>query len=309
MNILDYQIDHQIGHTPLVELKHIESLFNLKNKIYAKLESFNPAGSVKDRVAINMILDAEEKGLLKKGSVIIEPTSGNTGIGLAYYAKLKGYRCILTMPETMSIERRNLLASYGAELVLTEGKLGMDGASKKAKELEKEIPGGVILGQFDNPANVEAHYLTTGPEIYEQLSGKVDIFVSAFGTGGTVSGVGKYLKEQNPNIKVVGVEPKGSPLISAGHAGPHKIQGIGANFVPKILNKAVIDEIKTVSDEDAFNNGKLLIKEEGLSIGISSGAAFTIALELAKLGEGKNIVVIFPDGKDRYLSTPLYKED
>lgn len=309
MNILDYKKTHHIGDTPLVELVHIEKLFNLKNKIYAKLESFNPAGSVKDRVAINMILDAEEKGLLKKGSVIIEPTSGNTGIGLAYYAKKKGYRCILTMPETMSIERRQLLASYGAELVLTESKLGMAGAASKAQELEKSIPGAIILGQFDNPANVRAHYLSTGPEIYEQANHQVDIFVSAVGTGGTVTGVGKYLKQQNPNIKVVAVEPKGSPLLSEGHAGPHKIQGIGANFIPKILDRSVIDEIITVSDEDAFEYGKLLIKEEGLSIGISSGAAFRAALELAKTGENKNIVVIFPDGKDRYLSTLLYKED
>ena len=307
MNIKEYQLNHNVGNTPLVELVHIEALFNLKNKIFAKLESFNPAGSVKDRVAISMILDAEEKGNLKKGSVIIEPTSGNTGIGLAYFAKKLGYRCILTMPDTMSIERRQMLASYGAELVLTDGKLGMKGAIAKAEELNKEIPNSLIMGQFDNPANVKAHYLTTGPEIYKQSNHVVDYFVSAVGTGGTLTGTGKYLKEQNPNTKVVAVEPETSPVLSKGVAGPHKIQGIGAGFVPKILDRSLIDEIITVSSEDAFEYGRLLIKEEGLSIGISSGAAFKAALELAKVGEGKNIVVIFPDGKDRYLSTDLYK--
>ena len=307
MNIKDYQKNHNIGNTPLVELVHIEELFGLKNKIFAKLESFNPAGSIKDRVAINMILDAEEKGLLKKGSVIIEPTSGNTGIGLAYFAKKLGYRCILTMPDTMSIERRQMLASYGAELVLTEGKLGMKGAIAKAEELEREIPNAKIMGQFDNPANVKAHYLTTGPEIYEQSNHNVDIFISAVGTGGTITGVGKYLKEQNPNIQVIAVEPESSPVLSKGVAGPHKIQGIGAGFVPKILDLTLLDKILTVSNEEAFEYGKLLIKEENLSIGISSGAAFKIALDLAKEGEGKNIVVILPDGKDRYLSSDLYK--
>ena len=307
MNIKDYLKNHNIGNTPLVELVHIEELFGLKNKIFAKLESFNPAGSIKDRVAINMILDAEEKGLLKKGSVIIEPTSGNTGIGLAYFAKKLGYRCILTMPDTMSIERRQMLASHGAELVLTEGKLGMKGAIAKAEELEREIPNAKIMGQFDNPANVKAHYLTTGPEIYEQSNHNVDIFISAVGTGGTITGVGKYLKEQNPNIQVIAVEPESSPVLSKGVAGPHKIQGIGAGFVPKILDLTLLDKILTVSNEEAFEYGKLLIKEENLSIGISSGAAFKIALDLAKEGEGKNIVVILPDGKDRYLSSDLYK--
>ena len=307
MNIKDYLKNHNIGNTPLVELVHIEELFGLKNKIFAKLESFNPAGSIKDRVAINMILDAEEKGLLKKGSVIIEPTSGNTGIGLAYFAKKLGYRCILTMPDTMSIERRQMLASHGAELVLTEGKLGMKGAIAKAEELEREIPNAKIMGQFDNPANVKAHYLTTGPEIYEQSNHNVDIFISAVGTGGTITGVGKYLKEQNPNIQVIAVEPESSPVLSKGVAGPHKIQGIGAGFVPKILDLTLLDKILTVSNEEAFEYGKLLIKEENLSIGISSGAAFKIALDLAKEREGKNIVVILPDGKDRYLSSDLYK--
>ena len=307
MNIKEYQKNHNVGNTPLVELVHIEALFNLKNKIFAKLESFNPAGSVKDRVAISMILDAEEKGELKKGSVIIEPTSGNTGIGLAFFTKKLGYRCILTMPDTMSIERRQLLASYGAELVLTDGKLGMKGAIAKAEELEKEIPNSKIMGQFVNPANVQAHYLTTGPEIYEQSNHNVDVFVSAVGTGGTITGVGKYLKEQNPNIQIVAVEPESSPVLSKGVAGPHKIQGIGAGFVPKILDLTLLDKILTVSNEEAFEYGKLLIKEENLSIGISSGAAFKIALDLAKEGEGKNIVVILADGKDRYLSSDLYK--
>ena len=298
----------KIGNTPLVELKKIEKTLDLQAKIYAKLESFNPAGSIKDRVALSMIEDAEAKGLLKSNSVIIEPTSGNTGIGLAYVGKEKGYRVVLTMPESMSIERRNLLKSYGAELVLTEAAKGMKGAIARANELKEEIPNSIILGQFDNPANPRIHYETTGPEIYRDLR-DVDIFVAGVGTGGTVSGVGKYLKEQNKNIKVVAVEPKGSPVLTEGHPGAHKIQGIGAGFVPNTLDTSIYDEVIDIADEDAFAYGKLAIKEEGVSIGISSGAALAAAIELARRPENKDkkIVVIFPDGGNRYMSTPLYQ--
>ena len=298
-----------IGNTPLVELTKLEKELNLKGRLFAKLEGFNPAGSVKDRVAYYMIKDAEEQGLLTKDTLIIEPTSGNTGIGIAYVSKLKGYRCILTMPESMSIERRNMLKSYGAELELTPASLGMKGAISKAEELHKSNPNSIILGQFDNPSNPKAHYETTGPEIYKQLNGKVDIFVAGVGTGGTISGAGKYLKEQNKNIKVVAVEPLGSPVLSEGHAGAHKIQGIGAGFIPKTLNTSIYDEIIPVSDENAFKYGKLAIKIEDLSIGISSGAALFAAIELASREENKdkNIVVICPDKGDRYLSTDLYK--
>ena len=298
-----------IGNTPLVELTKLEKELNLKGRLFAKLEGYNPAGSVKDRVAYYMIKDAEELGLLTKDTLIIEPTSGNTGIGIAYVSKLKGYRCILTMPESMSIERRNMLKSYGAELELTPASLGMKGAIAKAEELHNSNPNSIILGQFDNPSNPKAHYETTGPEIYKQLNGKVDIFVAGVGTGGTISGAGKYLKEQNKDIKVVAVEPLGSPVLSEGHAGAHKIQGIGAGFIPKTLNTSIYDEIIPVSDENAFKYGKLAIKEEGLSIGISSGAALCAAIELASREENKdkNIVVICPDKGDRYLSTDLYK--
>ena len=300
----------KIGNTPLVELKELKKQLNLKANIFAKLEGFNPAGSVKDRIAFYMIKDAEEQGLLNKDTLIIEPTSGNTGIGIAYIAKLKGYRCILTMPESMSIERRNMLKSYGAELELTPASLGMKGAIAKANELHEQNPNSIILGQFDNPSNPKAHYETTGPEIYKQLDGKVDIFVAGVGTGGTISGTGQYLKEQNKNIKVVAVEPLGSPVLSQGHAGAHKIQGIGAGFVPKTLNTSIYDEILPISDENAFKYGKLAIRVENLSIGISSGAALAAAIELASREENKdnNIVVICPDKGDRYLSTPLYQD-
>ena len=300
----------EIGNTPIVELKKLKSELGLKANIFAKLEGFNPAGSVKDRIALYMINDAEEKGLLNKDTLIIEPTSGNTGIGIAYIAKLKGYRVILTMPESMSIERRNLLKSYGAELELTPASLGMKGAIGRANELHEQNKNSIILGQFDNPSNPKAHYETTGPEIYKQMDGKVDIFVAGVGTGGTISGAGQYLKEQNKSIKVVAVEPLGSPVLSEGHAGAHKIQGIGAGFVPKTLNTSIYDEIVPVSDENAFKYGKLAIKVEDLSIGISSGAAISAAVELASKEENKNknIVVICPDKGDRYLSTPLYQE-
>ena len=299
----------KIGNTPLIELNNTEKALDLQAKIYAKLEGFNPAGSVKDRVALSMIEDAEVKGLLKKGSVIIEPTSGNTGIGLAYVGREKNYKVILTMPESMSIERRNLLKSYGAELVLTEASKGRKGAIVKANELKIEIPNSIILGQFDNPANPRVHYETTGPEIYRDLS-NVDIFVAGVGTGGTLSGVGKYLKEQSKNIKVVAVEPKGSPVLSEGHPGSHKIQGIGAGFIPKTLNTSIYDEVIPIEDEEAFKYGKLAIKEDGVSIGISSGAALAAAVKLALREENKNknIVVIFPDKGDRYGSTPLYQD-
>lgn len=298
-----------IGRTPLMELANFEKEQKLEASILAKLEYFNPAGSVKDRIAKAMVEDAEQKGTLKPGSTIIEPTSGNTGIGLASVATARGYRIILTMPETMSIERRNLLKAYGAELVLTDGAQGMKGAIAKAEELSREIPGAVILGQFDNPANPAMHRRTTGPEIWEDTAGQVDIFVAGVGTGGTLSGAGGYLKEKNPDLKVVAVEPEGSPVLSKGTAGPHKIQGIGAGFVPKTLDTAVYDEIITVSNEDAFQTGNRIAKSEGVLVGISSGAAVYAASVLARRPEnkGKNIVVILPDTGERYLSTPLFE--
>ena len=299
-----------IGRTPLIELVNIEKKYDLKAKIIAKLELFNPAGSVKDRVARAMVEDAEKSGKLKKGSTIIEPTSGNTGIGLASVATAKGYKTILTMPETMSVERRNLLKAYGAEIVLTDGTKGMSGAIAKAKELEKEIDGGIILGQFENPANPKAHFDTTGPEIWEDTDGNVDIFVAGVGTGGTVTGVGKYLKSKNPDVKVVAVEPASSPVLSKGTAGAHKIQGIGAGFVPDVLDTKVYDEIIAVENDDAFATGRLIGHKEGVLVGISSGAAVWAALQLAKRPEnaGKNIVVLLPDTGDRYLSTPLFAD-
>ena len=302
--------DQLIGKTPLLELAHIEKELSLNAKILAKLEYFNPAGSVKDRIAKAMIDDAEEKGLLKEGSVIIEPTSGNTGIGLAAVAAAKGYRIIIVMPETMSVERRQLMKAYGAELVLTDGAKGMKGAIAKADELAAQIEGSFIPGQFVNPANPAIHRATTGPEIFADTDGKVDIFVAGVGTGGTVTGVGEYLKTQNPNVKVVAVEPESSPVLSKGTAGAHKIQGIGAGFVPDVLNTAVYDEVFPVSNEDAFETGKLIGKSEGVLVGISSGAAAYAAIELAKRPEnaGKNIVVLLPDTGDRYLSTPLFQD-
>ena len=302
--------DQLIGKTPLLELTHIEKELDLKATILAKLEYFNPAGSVKDRIAKAMIDDAEASGALKAGSVIIEPTSGNTGIGLAAVAAARGYRIIIVMPETMSVERRQLMKAYGAELVLTEGAKGMKGAIAKADELAAEIPNSFIPGQFVNPANPKAHRETTGPEIFEDTDGKVDIFVAGVGTGGTVTGVGEYLKSRNADIKVVAVEPKDSPVLSEGKAGTHKIQGIGAGFVPDVLNTSVYDEIIAVSNEDAFETGKLLGKSEGVLVGISSGAALYAAIELAKRpeNEGKTIVALLPDTGDRYLSTPLFQD-
>ena len=298
-----------IGRTPLMELANFEKAQGLPARILAKLEYFNPAGSVKDRIAKAMIEDAEQKGILIEGSTIIEPTSGNTGIGLASVATARGYRVILTMPETMSVERRNLLKAYGAQLVLTDGAMGMKGAIAKAEELKNEISGAVILGQFDNPANPAMHYKTTGPEIWEDTDGRVDIFVSGIGTGGTLSGAGKFLKEKNPSVKIVAVEPEGSPVLSKGTAGPHKIQGIGAGFVPKTLDTGVYDEILAVSNEDAFHTGHLIAKNEGVLVGISSGAAVYAASVLARRPEnkGKNIVAILPDTGERYLSTPLFE--
>lgn len=300
-----------IGKTPLVELTNIEKEFNLNAKIIAKLEYFNPAGSVKDRVAKAMLDDAESKGILNSNSVIIEPTSGNTGIGLASIAAARGYRIIIVMPETMSVERRNLMKAYGAELVLTDGAKGMNGAIAKAQELAKEIPDSFVAGQFVNPANPAVHRATTGPEIFKDTDGNVDIFVAGVGTGGTITGVGEYLKSQNPNIKIVAVEPKTSAVLSTGVAGAHKIQGIGAGFVPDVLNTKIYDEIITVENDDAFTMGSLVGKKEGVLVGISSGAALSAAIELAKRREnkGKNIVVLFPDTGDRYLSTPLFTEE
>lgn len=302
--------DELIGNTPLLELSHIEKAENLDAKIIAKLEYFNPAGSVKDRIAKAMIDNAEKRGELKKGSTIIEPTSGNTGIGLAAVAAARGYRIIIVMPETMSVERRQLMRAYGAELVLTEGAKGMKGAIEKAKELHGQIPQSFIPGQFDNPANPEAHFNTTGPEIYADTDGKVDIFVAGVGTGGTITGTGKYLKSKIPSVKIVAVEPSSSPVLSTGVAGPHKIQGIGAGFVPSVLDTSVYDEIITVSNEDAFSTGKLIGRSEGILVGISSGAAVYAAIRLAKREEnkGKNIVVLLPDTGDRYLSTPLFND-
>lgn len=303
--------DQLIGRTPLLELTHIEKAEGLKAHIYGKLEYFNPAGSVKDRIAKAMIDDAEAKGVLKAGSVIIEPTSGNTGIGLASVAAARGYRIIIVMPETMSVERRQLMKAYGAELVLTEGAKGMKGAIAKADELAKEIPNSFIPGQFVNPANPEVHKKTTGPEIWEDLDGKVDILVAGVGTGGTVTGTGQYLKSKKADVKVVAVEPAGSPVLSKGTAGAHKIQGIGAGFVPDVLDTGVYDEIITVENQDAFATGRKISHQEGVLVGISSGAAVWAAIELAKRpeNEGKNIVVILPDTGDRYLSTPLFAEE
>ena len=302
--------DQLIGKTPLLELTHLEKAYGLKAKILAKLEYFNPAGSVKDRIAKAMIDDAEKKGLLKEGSVIIEPTSGNTGIGLASVAAARGYRIIIVMPETMSVERRQLMKAYGAELVLTEGAKGMKGAIAKADELAKEIPNSFIPGQFVNPANPKAHFETTGPEIWEDTDGKVDYFVAGVGTGGTITGTGKFLKSKNPAVKVVAVEPKTSAVLSTGVAGPHKIQGIGAGFVPDVLDTKVYDEIIPVDNDDAFKTGKEFGRREGVLVGISSGAAVWAAIELAKRpeNEGKTIVVLLPDTGDRYLSTPLFAD-
>lgn len=302
--------DELIGKTPLLELTHLEKEYGLKAKILAKLEYFNPAGSVKDRIAKAILDDAEQSGKLTKDSVIIEPTSGNTGIGLAAVAAARGYRIIIVMPDTMSVERRQLMKAYGAELVLTEGAKGMKGAIAKAEELAAEIPGGFIAGQFVNPANPKAHYETTGPEIWEDTDGEVDIFVAGVGTGGTVTGTGKYLKEKKASVKVVAVEPAGSPVLSKGTPGAHKIQGIGAGFVPDVLDTTIYDEIVTVENEDAFATGRLLGHKEGVLVGISSGAALWTAIELAKRpeNEGKTIVVLLPDTGDRYLSTALFAE-
>ena len=299
-----------IGNTPLVEVVNIEKEFELKARVLVKLEYFNPAGSVKDRVAKAMIEDAEEKGILKEGSVIIEPTSGNTGIGLASIAAVKGYRMILTMPETMSVERRNILKAYGAEVVLTDGTKGMSGAIAKAEELAKEIPDSFIPGQFVNPANPAMHFKTTGPEIWKDTDGEVDIFVAGVGTGGTLTGTGEYLKTKKPDVKIVAMEPAASPVLSTGKGGPHKIQGIGAGFVPDVLNTDIYDEIITIENEDAFATGKLIAKKEGVLVGISSGAALAAAIQLAKRpeNEGKTIVALLPDSGDRYYSTPLFVE-
>ena len=302
--------DQLIGHTPLLELTHLEKKYGLKARLLGKLEYLNPAGSVKDRIARAMIDDAEAKGLLKPGSVIIEPTSGNTGIGLASVAAARGYRVIIVMPETMSVERRQLMRAYGAELVLTEGSKGMSGAIAKAEELAREIPGGFVPGQFVNAANPKAHFETTGPEIYEDTDGKVDYFVAGVGTGGTITGVGQYLQSRNPEVKVVAVEPKSSAVLSTGVAGAHKIQGIGAGFVPQVLDTKVYDEIIPVENDDAFALGKEMGRSEGVLVGISSGAALWAAIEIAKRpgSEGKTIVVLLPDTGDRYLSTPLFAD-
>ncbi len=301
--------DQLIGRTPMMELTHIEKEYNLKAKIYAKLEYFNPAGSIKDRVGKGMIEAAEKKGQLKPDSVIIEPTSGNTGIGLASVATAKGYRCIIVMPDTMSEERRKLIRAYGAELVLTEGSKGMAGAIEKAEKLNAEIPNSIIAGQFVNPENPKVHFDTTGPEVYEDTDGSVDILVAGVGTGGTITGIGQYLKSKKADVKVVAVEPASSPLLSKGKAGPHGLQGIGANFVPEILDTTVYDEIITATEQDAYDNARLMGHKEGVLVGISSGAALWAAIEVAKRpeNEGKNIVVILPDGGDRYYSTPVFK--
>ena len=299
-----------IGNTPLLRLTHIEKEYGLKANLYAKVEYFNATGSVKDRIALAMVLDAEERGILKEGSVIIEPTSGNTGIGLASVGTSRGYRVIIVMPETFSIERRKLIKAYGAEIVLSEGSKGMPGAIAKAEELAKETPGSFIPAQFDNPANWLAHYRTTGPEIYKDLDGKVDVFVAGVGTGGTITGTGKYLKELLPAVEVIAVEPDSSPVLSGGKAGPHKIQGIGAGFVPSVLDTSVYDRVIRVTNEDAIDTGKMLGHKEGILCGISSGAALWVAIETAKQPEyeGKNIVVLLPDSGDRYLSTALFEE-
>ena len=303
-------ISDLIGNTPLVELTHIEEKEGLDASVVAKVEFFNPAGSVKDRIAKKMIEDAEKKGLIKPGATLIEPTSGNTGIGIASVAAAKGYKAIMTMPETMSVERRNLLKAYGAKVVLTDGKAGMKGAIAKAKELAATIPNSFIPSQFENPSNPQAHYESTGPEIWKDTEGKVDIFVAGVGTGGTVSGTGKYLKNQNPNVKVVAVEPATSPVLSEGHAGPHGIQGIGAGFVPNILDTSVYDEVFTVTNEQAYETGRLIAHNEGMLVGISSGAATYAAIQIAKRPEnkGKTIVVLLPDTGERYLSTPMFSE-
>lgn len=303
-------ISELVGNTPLIRLNAIERTLALEAAIYAKAEAFNPAGSSKDRVGLAMIEDAEKKGLLKPGATIIEPTSGNTGIGLAAAAASRGYKVILTMPDTMSVERRNLLKAYGAQVVLTEGSGGMQGSIDKAEELSRRIPGSFIPGQFDNPSNPQIHYLTTGPEIYRDLDGKVDFFVAGVGTGGTITGTGRYLKEQNPDIKVIAIEPASSPLLSQGKAGPHGLQGIGANFVPSILDTHVYDEIITVTDEEAYEKGRLAASKEGFLVGITSGAALhgAVLLALRPENKGKNIVVLLPDTGDRYLSTPMFSE-
>lgn len=303
------KIEELIGKTPLLELTHLEEIHNLDAKVLAKVEFLNPGGSAKDRVAKKMVEDAEAKGLLKAGATIIEPTSGNTGIGLAVMAAARGYRAIIVMPDSMSMERRLLMSAFGAELVLTEGAKGMAGAIAKAEELAKEIPGAFIPGQFDNPANPQAHYETTGPEIYEDTDGKVDIFVAGIGTGGTITGVGRYLREKNPHVQIIGVEPASSPLLTEGRAGSHGLQGIGANFVPSILDTKLYNEIITVTEEAAYAAGREVAQKEGLLVGISAGAAIHAALEVAKRPEnkGKNIVVLLPDTGDRYLSTPMFQ--
>lgn len=302
-------IEELIGKTPLLELTHLEEIHNLDAKVLAKVEFLNPGGSAKDRVAKKMVEDAEAKGLLKAGATIIEPTSGNTGIGLAVMAAARGYRAIIVMPDSMSMERRLLMSAFGAELVLTEGAKGMAGAIAKAEELAKEIPGAFIPGQFDNPANPQAHYETTGPEIYEDTDGKVDIFVAGIGTGGTITGVGRYLREKNPHVQIIGVEPTSSPLLTEGRSGSHGLQGIGANFVPSILDTKLYNEIITVTEEAAYAAGREVAQKEGLLVGISAGAAIHAALEVAKRPEnkGKNIVVLLPDTGDRYLSTPMFQ--
>lgn len=303
-------MDQMIGHTPLLELCRIQQQLGLEARVLAKLEYLNPAGSVKDRAALSMIRDAEQKGLLKEGSVIVEPTSGNTGIGLAAVAAARGYRVVIVMPETMSLERRQLMRAYGAELVLTEGSKGMSGAVEKAQQLVQQIPGAFLAGQFTNPANPQAHFETTGPEIWQDTEGHVDVFVAGVGTGGTITGVGRYLKSQDPAVRIVGVEPAASPLLSKGTAGPHKIQGIGANFVPQVMDTAIYDELLAVTDQDAFAAGRLMARTEGVLVGISSGAALWAAVELAKRPEnrGKTIVTLLPDTGDRYLSTGMFDD-